>query len=452
MSNGYQPSFPPKDQQPQGTPQNSGYIPQQYTAQGYNSIPEQRNAPMGYGVVTNNHQPQQLYRVPPTYSGPVAQNQYQSPQIYKNQGPFVPPEYVNTMRKSKTFNIIMLIISSFALLVLFGLATLLGGTVTFFLALVPLTLVVLATTWIGRWDPEPVTMRILAFVWGAVGSIILTFALGFLWSVVIPGAEIQFVGLAIQAPVIEEFSKGILILAIALFFRKYIDGPIDAIVYVMLSAAGFAFTENILYFINSLAAGGVFSLGLTFVLRGVMSPFAHALFSLPMGILVGIGVRKNFNPLQLIGMFFIGYLPAMLLHALWNGSSYLIPDIGVWFLFYLVVQLPLFLGAIFIIKWFRNQEALRTYRYLTEFAWGGWFNPQEVETLGTWRGRKFALRWAKNRGVNTIFLAKSLNKEVVDLTNLREDIVNGKNSSANLQKQQYLLQKISHDKKLLVSA
>lgn len=454
MSNGYQPSFPPNPQQPQGNPQyDQGYVqPQPGYGQGYNAIPEQQYAPMDYGVVSHNRPPEQLYRVPATYSGPVAQNQYQAPQVYNHQGPFVPPEYLNTMRKSKTFNLVILILSSLALLVLFGLATLMGGTITFFLALVPLTLVVLATIWIGRWDAEPVTMRILAFVWGSVGSIILTFALGGVWVDVIPGATQQFIGLAVQAPVIEEFSKGIFVLAIALFLRKYIDGPIDAIVYMMLAAAGFAFTENILYFINSLTASGIVGLGLTFVLRGVMSPFAHALFSLPMGILIGIGVKKNFSPIQLVGMFFAGYVPAMLLHSLWNGSSFLIPDMAVWFTFYLVVELPLFLGAMFIIKWFRNQEALRTYRYLTEYAWGGWFNPQEVETLGTWRGRKFALKWAKNRGANTIFLAKSLNKEVVDLTNLREDILNGKASQQNLQREQYLLQKISHDKRLLINA
>lgn len=432
--------------------------------QGNQPYPQQQPAPSQYGLnhynnpqqsqpqYSQQHYPQQL-----TQQQPYLQQGYGQPQPqyaqpwngYGQHGPLVPQQYMMNMQRSKTITTVVLIISSILLAIIFAIASLAGGggTTSFFLALIPLSIVVGATFWIGRWDPEPGFLRVLAFIWGAVGSILLTFFIAGIWEVFIPSSV--FTGTVIQAPVVEEFAKGLFVLAMALFFKKYMSSPIDGVVYMMLAAGGFAFTENILYFMNSAGAGGVAGLGLTFLLRGVMSPFAHALFSLPMGILLGLGVRKNKNPLALIGLFGLGYFFAMLLHALWNGSSMLIADMGLWFLFYAVVQIPLFVGAIFIIRWLRGQEAVRTYKYLTEYAWNGWFTPEEVATFGTWSGRKYILHWGKTRSTQAYYLVKNLNKEIVELADAREDIVTGVNVQKAAAKEQYLLGKVDHDRKLL---
>ena len=60
----------------------------------------------------------------------------------------------------------------------------------------------------------------------------------------------------VQAPLVEETAKGIGVLLIFAFSRSHFDGPVDGLVYAATAAAGFAFTENILYFGAALAEGG----------------------------------------------------------------------------------------------------------------------------------------------------------------------------------------------------
>ena len=50
------------------------------------------------------------------------------------------------------------------------------------------------------------------------------------------------------APIVEEAVKGAFLVGLLIFRRREFDGIVDGIVYAGLVAAGFAFTENILYF------------------------------------------------------------------------------------------------------------------------------------------------------------------------------------------------------------
>ena len=59
-----------------------------------------------------------------------------------------------------------------------------------------------------------------------------------------------------QAPIVEEFAKGLGVFIIFVIARRAFDGPIDGIVYGGLVGAGFAFTENIQYFAISFIEGG----------------------------------------------------------------------------------------------------------------------------------------------------------------------------------------------------
>ena len=73
--------------------------------------------------------------------------------------------------------------------------------------------------------------------------------------------------------------KGALLFGLLWWRRREFDGVIDGIVYAELVAAGFAFTENILYFGRAFVPGGLASeqggVLIVFVLRGLLSPFAH---------------------------------------------------------------------------------------------------------------------------------------------------------------------------------
>lgn len=406
---------------------------------------EQKNLWLQYGVVGNSQ---------PTPLPPV--NSLLPPHTLPNSNNLLmPEEYHKAISRTKSATIIINIIASIAIALVFLVSVLIGGTtggvLTFVLALIPLTAVILSTKWIGKWDPEPFHIRLMSFLWGAIGSVVLTFMLAPLFYLIFPFvAESMALNATLQAPVVEEFAKGIFVLTIALFFKKYMDGPIDAVVYMVLVAAGFAFTENILYFIQSLTSVGVIGLGFTFVMRGLMSPFAHALFSLPMGILIGFAVKQRRSKAGILGFALLGYLPAVFLHGLWNGSASFIPDTIVWLVFYFVVEMPLFIGAIFLITWLRKQEALRTYKRLTEYAWEGHFSPRDVETLGTWEGRRYSRSWAKTKSPHALYVVNKLNKDVVDLAALREEKEFGKVTNELLHKEAILLNQVKHDKNLML--
>ena len=207
--------------------------------------------------------------------------------------------------------------------------------VTALLALVPLTLVLLAIRWVDRWEPEPAGALWFAFLWGAAVSVaialIIDLGVQLTISVATGGAADEAVQAVIQAPLVEEVAKGLGVLLIYAFSRAHFDGPVDGLVYAATVAAGFAFTENILYFGVAMIEGGAEDLGSTFIIRGIFSPFAHVLFTAFTGIMIGVGVRRG-GGAAVVGWFLLGLLGATLLHALWNGSAVLATDaIGLYF-------------------------------------------------------------------------------------------------------------------------
>ena len=385
-------------------------------------IPEVANSPFSYGKTSTNHTVSKFYDqtivnsqvAPVAYVLPAEETTFT-----------IPPEYVLKERRIRRTTIIGFVIVLLILSVLFLFTATSASPTVFVLALIPLTVGVGATFWIGKWDPEPLFMRMLVFLWGAVGAVGFAFLFGNLWQMVFPELSSTTILATVQAPIVEEATKSFIVLIIALFFRKYFSGPVDGIVYIMLAGLGFAFTENILYFIQSVFTSGTVGLGATFIMRGLLSPFAHPLFSLPMGILLGIAVEKQYKWGKTLGLYFLGYIPAMILHAIWNTSATLATDIGMYSLFYLTIQLPLFIGAIILVLKFRKEEANKTYRVLTGYGWLGWFTKTEVETLGTWEGRRYTKTWVKTKPEEAQILVHNLNRDAVKLANLKTMIEEG---------------------------
>lgn len=314
-------------------------------------------------------------------------------------------------------------VSNIILLCLLGLVTLL--TLAFFavsiganvflicgaLALIPLTICVTTLRWIDKWEPEPVPALILGFCWGAGMAVITSLVVGsWVQPLLMSGngtADADMVGAVIQAPLVEEISKGAGVLLLFFLRRKTFDGPIDGLVYAGIIAAGFAFTENILYFGQALqeadgAAGGLISI---FVLRGLMSPFAHVMFTAVLGVCVGFAARNGGTGMVLIA-WCVGLIPAMFLHGLWNSSSFLGEN---FFAIYILLQVPLFIMFIVGVILLRRAEAKLTRLRLTDYVPSGWFTPQEVPMLATGGGRRRALIWAKT------FAAGDIMKEFIRL-------------------------------------
>ncbi|TQJ32515.1 PrsW family intramembrane metalloprotease [Microbacterium sp. SLBN-146] len=259
------------------------------------------------------------------------------------------------------------------------------------LALLPLAGVLIAVRLVDRWEPEPRGLVIFAVAWGAIASVGIALGVDLALSLLFgaagaPGSDVF--SSVVQAPIVEEVAKGLGLYIIFVTARRAFDGPVDGIVYGALVGAGFAFTENIQYFAISFLEGGAADASATFFIRGILSPFAHVMFTCVTGFALGLAARRGAK--SAIGPLLLGLVGAIALHALWNGSAVF----GDFFGLYWTLQVPLFAAFILGVLALRREEARLTRVRLGDYADAGWFTRQEVDMLATSAGRKAALAWA----------------------------------------------------------
>jgi RsiW-degrading membrane proteinase PrsW (M82 family) len=268
------------------------------------------------------------------------------------------------------------------------------------LALVPLGIVVAGIRWLDSWEPEPPGATWFALGFGAAVAVLLALVVDDLIGVRFATSQgmNQFISATVQAPIVEEVGKGLAVLILFWWGRRRIDGPIDGVVYAAWAAAGFAFTENILYFGRALVMADGAILG-TFVGRGLMSPFAHLMFTAFVGYFIGRAAERGVRGLAL-GPFVLGLIPAIALHAFWNGALFFVTSFYTYFFF---VQVPLFLGLIAWVAWLRRQKGAVMETHLFHYGKLGWLHSSELAFLTDTGARKQARAWAKSRGVGKEF-------------------------------------------------
>jgi protease PrsW len=180
---------------------------------------------------------------------------------------------------------------------------------------------------------------------------------------------------------------------IIVFRRSEVDGLLDGIIYGALVGIGFAFVEDIVYYLQSLQAG---QLGVTFFLRGIMGPFAHPLFTAATGVGIGIAVSSR-RPVVRVLAPILGFLAAVLLHAIWNGSAFW--EDGQGFLFaYVAIMLPLLVVILAVAIWARSREGKLLTVALQQVAQMGWIKPEEIRWIARLSDRMSARAYAKRIG------------------------------------------------------
>jgi protease PrsW len=191
----------------------------------------------------------------------------------------------------------------------------LSSPISIVLGLVPLVIVFPVLAWLDRIEPEPRSSRIHALLWGAcvapLVAIIVNTAVG--------AAANEAVAAVVSAPVIEEIMKGLGVLWAVR--RREVDDVMDGIVYAGWVGLGFAITEDFLYFTNAHESG---QLAGVFIVRALLTPFAHPLFTAWIGLAVGIAVHRRRSVLTA----WWGLLLAIGTHAMWNGSLTLTDETG----------------------------------------------------------------------------------------------------------------------------
>ena len=305
-------------------------------------------------------------------------------------------------------------------------------------AVLPVPLLVGCFLWLDRYEPEPSRYLIFCFAWGSSVATLVALGVntggGWLFDRLgLPEALVA----VLVAPFIEETMK-----ALGPFFllwrrRREWSGITDGIVYCGLSAIGFAMVENVLYLGGrGYAAGadeygpatGIRNVFLIFIIRILLTGFAHPLFTSMAGVGLGVASRSGDRRVRWLAPI-AGLLLAMILHGAFN----LLPTLSVatqepliMLYGYLGFMVPFFFLTVGFAIALRGWEGRLSERMLSHYVHTGWLSPPEVASLSSLGRRYSARRWAKRVAGDPGFKAmRSFQLAATQLALLRDGMQRG---------------------------
>lgn len=267
------------------------------------------------------------------------------------------------------------------------------------LAAIPVGPVLAIYLWLDRYEPEPRRLLLLGFGWGALVATSIAIIFQAFDQALVGRPEAD--SATIVAPVVEEAAKGAFVGLMVWLRRRDLDGVLDGLVYAGFVGIGFAFTENILYLSAAYlgeggGGGGIGSAVGLFVLRGLISPFAHPLFTSFIGIGFGLAVTARSAGVRRLAPL-VGYVLAVVAHMLWNSAAIYGGTSG--FLgTYVVVMLPAFVLLVVLAVWARRRERRMLLASLEDAASRGLIDAREVPWLVNLDGRKAMRQHARRVG------------------------------------------------------
>lgn len=210
-----------------------------------------------------------------------------------------------------------------------------------------------AFLWLARCTKASPGLLLSAFAWGAsVAGFCSIWSQEWLQTLVDSYLGIEFghwFRPLVITPVTEELFKGVFLLWMFAYRQPQIRGLLEGIIYGGLIGAGFAFSEQIMYFgqivITYLASDRSDQadaiLAMSFVLRGVMVPFMHSFFVafIGMGVAAAAAVRNRAAQTLLLVS---GFLFPIILHGVWDWGGLASDDPFMIYKIYSTVMLPLF--------------------------------------------------------------------------------------------------------------
>ncbi|SEB46260.1 Membrane proteinase PrsW, cleaves anti-sigma factor RsiW, M82 family [Nocardioides exalbidus] len=266
-----------------------------------------------------------------------------------------------------------------------------------FLAAIPVGPLVGCFMWLDRYEPEPRNLLVAGLLWGAF---VATAAALVFQGIGMAGGASERDSLAVVAPLTEEATKGAFLLLLLWWRRHELDGVLDGIVYAGMVGIGFAYTENILYLAaaydgtSGLGPGGTEALTGTFIVRCLISPFAHPFFTVFTGIGVGLAIASRHWWARLLAPL-AGFAIAAFLHGLWNSST--LDGGGHFFVVYGTLMFPAFLGVVAFAVYRRRSERPLLTSALQDAAARGLLPATDIPWLVDLSARRQARRWAKAR-------------------------------------------------------
>lgn len=280
-------------------------------------------------------------------------------------------------------------VAAVAYLALLGstdLGTFIGAVVV---STVGAVIVIAAYMWLDRWEPEPPSYLVWAFLWGGGVATVGALVLQEVFRLLVWG-DLDLLASVVGAPLFEEGFKGMFLLVMLTGVRRReMTSLTDTLVYAGMSGIGFAFVENLLYFGTSESLGNTTFM---FFARIVMGAFAHPLFTTITALGVWLSMRVRPSGAKAL-VILLGFVGAMVLHALWNLSASF--GLGAYFATYVLVMVPAFAILVTQALASRRYEGQVVRQELPEMVWTGLVTPQEAGWLSSLHSRR-----ARTRGLS----------------------------------------------------
>ncbi|MGH8906508.1 MAG: PrsW family intramembrane metalloprotease [Egibacteraceae bacterium] len=260
------------------------------------------------------------------------------------------------------------------------------------LAVAPVPLLVVVVLALDRLEPEPMRNLVTAFLWGAtvaaiVAGIVNTIGISAV-SVLLGALGGTAAYVTLGAPVVEETLKALVLVGFLRYRGHELDGPTDGIVYACMAGLGFALSENLLYYTAALLEGGTGVLAFTFVLRGVLAPLLHPLFTSMTGMALGWAALRRGGAARVL-VPIAGLCAAIGLHALWNGSVSIGGPLAL-ALVYLLVMLPAIVMVVLVAWADRGRVARLIRRLLPQVTPEGLVTEHDLQMLSSLKRRRAA--------------------------------------------------------------
>jgi protease PrsW len=266
---------------------------------------------------------------------------------------------------------------------------------------------------IDLYEREPLRYVIPVFIWGFAVATTVSLVFNTLFQLTLSSVTsvktASFLTAVVEAPVVEECTKGAALLLI--FFVSYLArrrsglvefaGVMDGVVYGSAVGFGFSIAEDLLY---GLQFGPE-----TYIVRRIFGGFAHASFTSLTGIGIGLIPWVDNMALKVI-LPVLGLCGAILLHAAFNFTATVFGPVG-----YLVLLCVILVYIVIIIVWLAiERRAIRD--ELRDEVQAGTITSQEYAIIPTYfRRTGYYLGLLFTGRLRTWFKIRKLHSTAVDL-------------------------------------
>jgi protease PrsW len=292
---------------------------------------------------------------------------------------------------------------------------------------------------IDLYEREPLRYVIPVFIWGFAVATTVSLVFNTLFQLTLSSVTsvktASFLTAVVEAPVVEECTKGAALLLI--FFISYLArrrsglvefaGVMDGVVYGSAVGFGFSIAEDLLY---GLQFGPE-----TYIVRRIFGGFAHASFTSLTGIGIGLIPWVDNRALKVI-LPVLGLCGAILLHAAFNFTAIVFGPVG-----YLVLLCVILVYIVIIIVWLAiERRAIRD--ELRDEVQAGTITSQEYAIIPTYfRRTGYYLGLLFTGRLRTWFRIRKQHSTAVDLA-IAKRLAHRRGSPGSIDRVRMLRQKV----------